>query len=63
VADAETPAWADGAPANLHAAALDALEWLLLIERLHLLGRWKFSEPDSLDKLRGCIASLKEHTT
>ena len=42
------------------AAAADADEWLALIERLHNNGRgpWKFSDPESAGKLRGCRASL-----
>ena len=39
----------------------DADEWLALIERLHNNGRgpWKFSDPESAGKLRGCRASLR----
>lgn len=44
---------------NLLAAAEDADEWLALIERLHALRRWKFSEPDSLEKLRACRSELR----
>ena len=54
------PEWDDdGMPTNLLAAAEDADEWLALIERLHGLRRWKFSEPDSLTKLRACRAELR----
>lgn len=55
------PKWVDGAPANLEAAAEDADEWLALIERLHALGRWRFSDPQSLPKLRACRGALREH--
>ncbi len=44
---------------NLLAAAEDADEWLALIERLNALRRWKFSEPDSLEKLRACRSELR----
>ena len=54
------PEWnAEGMPMNLLAAAEDADEWLALIERLHALRRWKFSEPDSLEKLRACRSELR----
>ena len=51
----------DGEATTLAAAAADADEWLALIERLHNNGRgpWKFSDPESLGKLKGCRASLK----
>jgi len=50
----------DGEATTLAAAAADADEWLALIERLHNNGRgpWKFSDPESLEKLKGCRASL-----
>lgn len=51
--------WVDGVPANLAAAAMDAGEWLDLIERMHALGRWPFSEHDTLTKLRGCREHLR----
>lgn len=58
-APAAAPAWDDnGVATNLAAAAMDASEWLALIERLHAAGRWPFSEADSLAKLQGCRASL-----
>lgn len=58
------PEWDDdGMPTNLLAAAEDADEWLALIERLHGLRRWKFSEPDSLTKLRACRAELRRFMT
>ncbi len=58
------PEWDDdGMPLNLLAAAEDADEWLALIERLHGLRRWKFSEPDSLAKLRACRAELMRFMT
>ena len=49
-----------GEATTLAAAAADAGEWLALIERLHDNGRgpWKFSDPESAGKLRGCRASL-----
>lgn len=58
---AVAPRWVDGEPADLQAAALDALEWLELIKRLNDAGRWKFSERDSRKKLDRCIALLREH--
>ena len=54
--------WDDEGEANtLAAAAEDADEWLALIERLHKDGRgpWKFSQADSLEKLRGCRRALR----
>lgn len=48
-----------GIPTNLLAAAEDADEWLALIERLNAADKWKFSEPDSLKKLRSCRAELR----
>ena len=52
--------WDDaGEAASLAAAAEDADEWLALIERLHESGRWKFSEADSAEKLRGCRRALR----
>lgn len=58
------PEWDDdGMPQNLLAAAEDADEWLALIERLHGLRRWKFSEPDSLAKLRACRSELRRFMT
>lgn len=54
--------WDDaGEATTLVAAAADADEWLALIERLHNngCGPWKFSDPDSAVKLRGCRASLR----
>ena len=53
--------WDDaGEATTLAAAAADADEWLALIEQLHNNGRgpWKFSDPESAGKLRGCRASL-----
>lgn len=49
-----------GYPKTLAAAAEDAYEWLVLIDRLHTRGSWKFSQPDSLEKLRGCMKNLRE---
>ena len=58
------PEWDDdGMPQNLLASAEDADEWLALIERLHGMRRWKFSEPDSLEKLRACRAELRRFMT
>lgn len=57
---AEAPEWENGMPANLNAAARDALEWLLLIRRCNDSGRWRFGEPDSRSKLDGCIDALRE---
>lgn len=54
-----------GEALTLAAAAEDADEWMALIERLHNNGRgpWKFSEPDSLEKLRGCRQALRRFLT
>ena len=57
---AEAPEWTNGMPANLQAAARDAMEWLLLIRRLNDAGRWRFSEPDSRRRLDGCIDALRK---
>jgi hypothetical protein len=59
----EQPQWISGLPANLNAAARDALEWLELIKRLNDAGRWPFSEPDSRAKLDACIDQLKRRIT
>ena len=50
-----------GEPMTFAAAASDADEWLALIERLHNEGQgpWKFSEPDSLEKLLGCRNNMR----
>ena len=54
------PIWNDaGEAATLAASAEDADEWLDLIERLHSRGVWKFSDGESLQKLRGCRESLR----
>lgn len=54
------PMWNDaGEAATLAAAAEDADEWLLLIERLHGRGVWKFPDGESLQKLRCCRESLR----
>lgn len=60
------PEWDEAGEAKtLAAAAEDADEWMALIERLHNNGRghWKFSQPDSLEKLRGCRAALRRFLT
>ena len=60
------PEWDDaGEATTLAAAAEDADEWMALIERLHNsgLGPWKFSQPDSLEKLRGCRRALRRFLT
>lgn len=58
-AHAEPPSWdSAGQPTNLAAAAADAGEWLALIERLVASGAWKFGQPDSMERLRGCRAQL-----
>lgn len=57
---AEAPEWTSGMPANLNAAARDALEWLLLIRRCNDSGRWPFGDPDSRRRLDGCIDALRE---
>jgi hypothetical protein len=54
------PEWVDGIPANLEAAAADALEWLLLVERCVDRGVWSFSQPDSRNKLRCARMSLQQ---
>lgn len=55
------PSWTDGIPDNLAAAAADASEWLALIERCVQAGRWRFGKPDSMGRLRACIAQLDRH--
>lgn len=58
------PEWNDiGEAATLAGAAEDADEWLALIERLHHAGRWKFSDSDSAEKLRGCRQVLRRFLT
>lgn len=60
------PEWDEAGEAKtLAAAAEDSDEWMALIERLHNNGRgpWKFSQPDSLQKLRGCRAALRRFLT
>ena len=60
------PEWDEAGEAKtLAAAAEDADEWMALIERLHNNGRgpWKFSQPDSLEKLRGCRRALRRFLT
>lgn len=54
------PEWTNGMPANLNAAARDALEWLLLIRRLNDADRWRFGKPDSRRRLDGLIDALRE---
>ena len=61
-----TPEWDEAGEAKtLAAAAEDADEWMALIERLHKNGRgpWKFSQPDSLERLLGCRAALRRFLT
>ena len=54
------PMWNDvGEAATLAAAAEDADEWMALIECLHARGVWKFSDGESLQKLRACRESLR----
>ena len=56
------PEWDEGGEARtLAAAAYDADEWMALIQRLNDSGRgpWKFSDPESAEKLRGCRKALK----
>ena len=55
------PVWENGFAANLAAAAEDADKWMELIERLHNdgAGPWKFSQRDSLAKLRACRRILR----
>lgn len=47
-----------GEPENLEAAAADADKWLKLIETFTYAGTWKFSNPDSRARLRGCREQL-----
>lgn len=49
---------ANGDPTTLAAAALDANEWLELIERKHNDGQWKLNDASSIDKLHGCRQAL-----
>lgn len=49
----------DGQPLTMEAATADALEWLLVMERLVDAGHWKFSLPESRDKLRRCREHLE----
>ena len=53
------PKWEDGEPANLEAAASDALEWLRLIERCVSARHWSFTQSDSAHKLMTCQARLE----
>lgn len=55
------PSWTDGIPDNLAAAAADASEWLVLIERCVQSGAWHFNKPDSMIRLQACIAQLDRH--
>jgi hypothetical protein len=55
-----SPEWVDGIPANLEAAAADALEWRLLVERCVDRGVWSFGLPDSRGKLRCARMSLQQ---
>lgn len=57
---AEAPEWTNGMPANLNAAARDALEWLLLIRRRNDSGLWPLGYPDSRRRLDCCIDALRE---
>ena len=54
------PEWTNGMPANLNAAARDALEWLLMIRRRNDSGLWPLGYPDSRRRLDGCIDALRE---
>lgn len=56
-----TPQWTDGHAVNLAAAAQDAGVWLEMMEKFVLLGRWHFSEADTMAKLQGCRAALQKH--
>ncbi len=56
------PEWDEvGEARTLAAAAYDADKWMALIQRLNDSGRgpWKFSDPESAEKLRGCRKALK----
>lgn len=50
------PAWRNDEPANLAAAATDALEWLRL---LHQLGPQMPCNAETREKLRRCIEALE----
>ena len=53
------PQWnEDGEPSNLEAAVADAGMWLELMERFVIKGKWGFSQPDSLERLRACRNSM-----
>jgi len=57
------PAWVDGEPSNLEAAADDALEWLILVERLVDSGEWRleyFAGFDGRGKLRRARLRLQQ---
>lgn len=51
--------WDDGEPANLLAAAADALEWLRLLELCIDRGVWRPSQKDTRGKLRSCRMNLQ----
>lgn len=53
------PKWNnDGEAVNLEAAAADAGVWLEMMERFVINGTWRFSLPDTLERLRACRNSL-----
>lgn len=53
------PKWNEaGEPENIEAAAADAAKWLALMDTLTFAGTWKFSKPDSRERLRGCREQL-----
>ena len=54
------PAWEAGIPANLEAAAEDAIALLWLVENLNRTGACQFSLPTTLPKLRVCRDSLRK---
>lgn len=63
----EVPEWNNGGPINLTAAALDSLEWLLLMRRLlasesSAAGMSEQLRRDAIERLDRCIASLKHYT-
>lgn len=53
-----SPRWESGEPMNLAAAAIDADEWLKLIEIRNKQGEWKFVYKCSEESLRACRKSI-----
>ncbi len=58
-----TPIYRDGLPQNLESAALDALEWLIVFERLMTSGRLSslYAEiPENSKRIKACIQELQK---